>query len=215
MKIWFIAFLVFSVQAMASLHWDDGVSHTIDSDIYQDTSIYLDNYPSPPVPGTHVDVLGGGVVHSLGAHHFSTVNITGGQVRFLTGYDNSVSNVSGGTIHGVTAGHNASITIAGGDITGNLAANRTGTIYLYGTGFEVYYDSNVFSLSHGDRFTDFAYQQPERFHGYIRGTLADGTAFDAYASIPTNNNYGADIIIIPEPTTLLLLGLGGLLVRKR
>jgi len=48
--------------------------------------------------------------------------------------------------------------------------------------------------------------------GTLTGTLANGDALNSPFSL---FQPGADILFIPEPATVLILGLGGLLLRGR
>jgi len=71
-------------------------------------------------------------------------------------------------------------------------------------------------LSFGDDLR--GYGTPSDIYGYwlsgpISGILQDGSVLDSYFHIWIDSN--AQIIIIPEPGTILLLGLGGLAIRKR
>ena len=117
--------------------------------------------------------------------------------------------MNGGSVLGdVAALGNGTLTITGGSIDGYIDAAIEGIIYLKGTNFEV----NGHVLSYGDSLRDFAYSpSPDIYVDTITGILSDGSVLNNEFQISNV----ADIIIIPEPGTLFLLGLGGLAIKKR
>ncbi|MHC4212830.1 MAG: PEP-CTERM sorting domain-containing protein [Planctomycetota bacterium] len=217
----------------------DGQSHTINDNTYQETDTHLRlDYGLINTPGTHVDLVNGGTVGGSiqayndaslnmsggfvggGVHALDTTNITisDGHIWYnVSAYHNSNITITGGTagnqINGgsVLAHQNSIITISGGTFNESLFATTNSTIYLEGTGFQV----DGHELSYGDALRDFGNENGFYLSGFITGTLADGIS-------QLNNPFNieaestANIIIIPEPSTLLLLGFGGLaLLRKR
>lgn len=148
----------------------------------------------------------------------STVNIFGGYTEHFFLNSNANLFMSGGSLGGLRCAANSTGTVSGGSIGRDLTVSENGIIYLYGTDFEV----NGQTLSYGDHLSDFVpltYLGETHYEktGIITGTLADGTALNNTFSILYLNGIEvpADIIIIPEPATLTLLGLGGLWVHKR
>lgn len=89
------------------------------------------------------------------------------------------------------AKHNSQVDISGGDI-GHILANDLSVIVI--NGFDFNYDYGYIT----DTF------------GMLTGTLLSGEIFT------TNfERYGdAQILIVPEPATLLVFGLGGLTLRR-
>ena len=98
-----------------------------------------------------------------------------------------------------------------------LSILQNGTIYLQGSDFEI----SGQSLSYGDKLSNFGTlvynSNSDYYTGTITGTLSDGSDLNSTFYIHNLENLAGtgDIIIIPEPITLTLLGLGGLLIRKR
>ena len=81
--------------------------------------------------------------------------------------------------------------------------------------------SNTASLKYGDKLSHYGSLDSGswgiNYSGTITGTLADGTALDNPFTVYNIGDFAgtADIIVVPEPATLLLLSLGGLFLRKR
>ena len=202
-KLIVICLAIFAVNpaAMSAIvDIDDGLSHTIDDNTYLNDIVYLDRLVNND-PGTHVDMNAGGVVSSLHAGHFATITMTGGVVA--------------GSLE---AWNLSTITLAGGTVGGELYVDFKGIIYLDGTGFEV----DGTPLEYGDRLSDFGtFVEIDGYHiytGSITGTLSDGLS-------QLNNNFEirqsgigigvGDIIVVPEPGTILLLVFGGFMLRRR
>ena len=235
---------------------DDGGSHTLDDNTYQDFSVRLDFFTFND-PGTHINLVNNGAVGSLYAYKEASIEMSGGSVGFnVTSRGNSTVNVSGGAIgyhlisqgngivnltngsvgSGLQAWNNsiinmsggiigdrvgaweeALITISGGTINNGFTLHKDAFIYLVGTDFEV----NGNPLVAGDKLSDFgtriANSEHDYFTGTITGTLLDGSSLNNDFMI-FNLEYSAgigDIFVIPEPGTLVLFGLGGLLLRKK
>jgi len=229
-----LAFLTVNTLLLADIvSINDGMSHTINDYTYLFDTVWLD-YPMaiPNFPGTHVDLVEGGVVTNLTACNNATISVTGGTVMgYLVATGNSqVSMIAGDVGWGISAYRNASLTISGGmvtfDMRPDLRTNYNGTIYLEGNGFEVTdLNGNTTILSNGDKLSDFVSLVEWRpqgdiwdyYTGTITGTLADGSTLDSEFEISNTGFYEgtADIVIIPEPGSLILLGLGAVLLRRR
>ncbi len=223
----------------AALILNDGGTHIINYPVYE--PVYVDQ--SVPGVGTKVDLLDGGLIQAwIDAHQDSRVNILGGRVSgSINAYgashitvvggeiggpvycrENSRLDISGGsmgawvqslgssevTISGgeirlfVEAWDYSRVTISGGTIGGRIAAVRDGLITLVGANFAV----NGIPVAYGDFASNYGIM------GTITGTLGSGDLLDNSFSI---SGSGADITFIPEPGTILLLGLGGLGVLKK
>jgi len=213
-----------------TVNWLDGAS----------TNHLLDAYEN-----SNVNVSGGIIGGWLTAHDSSQIHISGGTLNnflriydssrvyisdgvlnqssfgsgYVTVYDNSQFTISGGSINGDlhvgnssqaivsggTIGEDIStvldgqVTISGGSIRGGLQANHNSQITIEGTDFTI----DSFGVSYGEIFPT---------SGTLGGILASGDPINNYFEIRDS----ASIVLTPEPTTLLLLGLGSLaLVRKR
>lgn len=126
----------------------------------------------------------------LWAQGDSAIKITGGFIGdFLSSFDGST------------------IELSGGSIGGGLSASGSSIIYLYGSGFSVAGQT----LKYGDSLRDYG-TVGSYITGTITGILQDDSVLNNTFSIPTATN--ADIIVVPEPGTILMLGLGGFLIRR-
>lgn len=125
--------------------------------------------------------------------------------------DDSLVTVSGGSIaRTIVAYNNSLIDISGGTIGGYLYSYQNGTVNLYGNDFGV----GEQTLSYGDSLRDYGVINGDFLTGKITGTLQDGSRLSNQFYISLND-LNADIIIIPEPATVLLVGAGGLLLRRK
>ena len=191
--------------------------------LYHHATIDIDggtvNYGGFHAEGDNIVTIANGLVKGYSsATSNSTVNILGGDTNHLTLHSNANLFMHGGSLGAFSNYGNSIVSVFGGSIEDYLRVGDSGIIYLYGTGFEV----NGQTLSYGDHLSDFVpltewlethYQRT----GIITGTLADGTALNSTFSIIYLDGIEvpADIIIVPEPATLLLLGLGGIVLRRR
>lgn len=124
---------------------------------------------------------------------------------------NAMVSIYGGVIEGdVEAWYDCITEIYGGTIGKWLQVFGDGVIYLYGTEFMV----GDHILSHGDSLRNYGTINGNEIYGTITGRLQDGSMLNNTFSI-YGLNTTADIIVIPEPGTLLLLGAGGLLLRRK
>ncbi|MGD0786279.1 MAG: PEP-CTERM sorting domain-containing protein [Sedimentisphaerales bacterium] len=206
------------------------VTFTSDANIQAGNSwMNVDIYDTSP-NHTTVTMTGGSITDQMNVYNASTLNMSGGYVLGLVALENSTVNISGGSVGGLslrdnataTISQNASIGVAGvGD--SSVFNMNGGTIDYLGVG-----DNSIINLRGG---TIIDYLGADFFatvnvFGYnlaktdIGGTHGAGqvTGFWQDGSTFTINLSGTDtystINLIPEPATLLLLGIGTFLLRK-
>lgn len=112
--------------------------------------------------------------------------------------NNTNTNISGGNINSLSAYENSIMFLSGGSIS-EILAYYTSNITITGKDFSI---GNGLELIDGKLFGT----------GTLSGKWIDGTGWstEIVANDPT-----ATILLIPEPCALLLLGIGGLLIRKQ
>lgn len=147
---------------------------------------------------SHVTVVAGEIGSVVYARDNSRLDISGGSIdAWLSTHDNSEANISGGYIDGsVKSWSNSRITISGGIINDGIAAIGDSLMTLVGKDFEV----------DGVRVNDGDFVSTYSRRGSIKGVLANGDALDVEFHL---NGFDADILFVPEPGTILMLGLGG------
>lgn len=141
----------------------------------------------------------GGVMYT-GIYDASIANINGGEFSSIYAYDNSVVNITGGEIRSLDSDGNSNIILSGGAVTYlrisilNLADDWATVTFICDL------DSLVIDIMNVE-------------DGIISGNWLDGTSFEMGIIRPEMTL--EHINFIPEPTTLGLLGLGGLLIRRK
>lgn len=199
-------------RADATLYFDDGGIHDIDYEINDD--VYVD-YKSPGM-GTTVNLLPSGAItesHDLLGFNNSRINISGGSVgHWLRAYDSTRVEISSGWItYYLSAYGSSEVTVSGGSIGDSIFAGYDSpddsVITFVGSDFAV--DGEAFgygelSSIHGKGY----WGEPSR---RLTGTLASGDLLDNEFRIGGDSR----IVLVPEPGTVLLLGLGGLMLRRK
>ena len=205
--------ILFEPTRADTVYIDDGLNHLVNDNIYETDEVFLDFYIDNE-PGTHLELADGGTINWLFPYKNSTAVVTGGLIRNnLEAFGNSTVNVYGGSIAGDLTSYDSSIVeVVGGSIVDDLIAWNNGTIYLYGTDFKV--DGQ--NINYGDNLRNYGTfygAHSEWLRGVVTGTLQDGSSVnnDFFVRVEHPN---ADIIVVPEPATLLLLGLGALIMFK-
>ncbi len=146
-----------------------------------------------------INFYDGTVSRELLASDSSIVNLYDGVVAGdLDAFDTSIVNITGGYISGyIRAANSSTMNIYGGSLGSYLSVYDSGTVNIYGQNIQL---GGGLSLD-GNRVLGT---------GYLSGAWMDGTPWN------TNVTYNtATIYIIPEPCTLLLLGLGAAVLRKK
>ena len=162
-------------------------------------------------------IVSGGSVDWLFAYNFSTVNMSDGGTEKIYAYNSSTVNMSYGCVDEYLWAHDSSnVNISGGNVD-YLGADDSSTVnisggHMFGLGA---LNSSVVTF-HGRNFRGsgglILYGDSVLSTGTLSGEWFDGTQW--WVTIghldPT-----ATIRAIPEPATLLLLGLGAVMLRKR
>lgn len=138
--------------------------------------------------------ISGGRPYYIFAHSTSTVNFSdNGTNHRLWSYDSSVVNISGGEVNFLYAYDLGVANLRGGEV-GYILAAHSSEVNIFGL--------NLFATNTGGLWG----------YGEVAGNWVSGEAF----AIPL---YGVEtyhhINLIPEPCTLLLLGLGWAMLRSR
>ncbi|MBL7107493.1 MAG: PEP-CTERM sorting domain-containing protein [Phycisphaerae bacterium] len=154
---------------------------------------------------SQITISSGQIDDHLVAYADSRIFITGGYIgSHLQVNHRAEVTISGGTIQGFVENNGSEqITISGGSIGGDIWAGSgsddEGVITFVGSDFAI----NGLSVDYGQYFhSDFA-------SGILTGTLSNGDTLNNGFYIHDN----AAIVLIPEPATLLLLGLGVSILR--
>jgi hypothetical protein len=203
-------------------------------DIYSDTDIYdgfydfINIYDTPP-NSTTVNMYGGnadfvstfdsstlnfyGGNAEVGAFDTSFINISGGVLSGVESWDNAIVhfvdeaysqslgvgdygtvNMSGGTVQYLHAGYDGVMNLYAGSVIDSLNAWSSATVNVFG------YDLFITSL--GGSYNC----------GYVTGFWNDNTPFTIDFSTPDTYLH---VNLIPEPSSLILLMLGTLALRRK
>jgi len=182
----------------------------------------------------------GDVYDYVSVYNDATVDMTGGIVTVQLGaYDSSTVNISGGVLHGVftSAGASTASTL---NLSGSMQADAVGiwglgTLNMFGGTVRSVENNNIANL-YGGIISDYLWATSTvNIYGYgfqynplagdyrggqLTGFWMNDTAFSIdlwYLNVPYAPliDTWPHIVLIPEPATLLLLGLGVLILKKR
>jgi hypothetical protein len=158
--------------------------------------------------------VAGGEVYSLYARESSSANIFGGSVRSVFTWDYATTNLyDGGSVFSLGAGGQSGVVNMAGGVTEYLRAGESGIINLYGglvtNCLDAWDSATVNTYGYGFNYNHSAGSWDG---GQLTGFWLDGTAFSIDLYAPSTYDH---INLIPEPGSLALLSLGGLLLRRR
>ena len=141
-----------------------------------------------------VDMTGGTVTNDLGTSDQSIFNLKDGAIGGLYAHDSSTVNLFGGAVSSLFIEHNSIVNIYGGDIS-ELASIGNSLVYLYGY--------NVVHNPTGGYWEE----------GQVEGNYYSDNSFFIF-DLAGQETF-SHIEIVPEPATVLLLGLGGVILLRR
>jgi len=147
--------------------------------------------------------IGAGSAASLNIYDSSTLNIYGGMVELLfCAHDSSTINLYDGSL-GLLAGvaDNSILNVYGGSIDvflSNISVSPTATVNIYGSDFEY--------RAHGRWMPPITGDDEGWWVSHLTGYGFDGDSMTLWG-LPDPDTHD-NINLIPEPGTLLLLGLG-------
>ncbi|MFH1614525.1 MAG: PEP-CTERM sorting domain-containing protein [Planctomycetota bacterium] len=156
-----------------------------------------------------VTVLSGRIDDHFLLFNDSQVTISGGEMGLgIETYDASKVIISGGVISDWVAANNFSeVYISGGSIATDLVATKNSIITIFGSDFAI----DGLTVGYGELSSilgnDYNIDPARR----LTGTLENGQSIDNDFYI----GFSAKIVLVPEPATLLLLGLGAVILRKK
>jgi hypothetical protein len=143
----------------------------------------------------------------------STVNMFGGSVNGVQSYDSSIVNIHDGQVWGsIIARDFSTVNIHGGSLhLEYFAVSGLGTLNIYAGDVRIG-NSPIFSDSSSVNIYGYGFD----YDGVrvLRGFLSDDAAFLMSECYPSDYAH-LNLIVIPEPTTIVLLGFATILVRKR
>jgi hypothetical protein len=188
MNIRLIALLSISVSAFADLN--SGTQNIYNGESFGQFFVRND---------ATVNVFGGQIDAFYMEDH-STLNVYSGNINvYASLIENSTANFFGGITKSIMAGENSRVTLSGGQIkelqSKYYSADPQHITLICQSGYLLTYTNTAITG--------------------VSGLWIDGTSFN----IKLGTMYGSDILsnitIIPEPATMLLLGIGGLLIRRK
>ena len=154
-----------------------------------------------------INISGGSIGGLLEAFGNSQMSISGGSINWLEAYSDSRVSISGGSLSVLGALSRSKVTVSGGSIINELFADYEGILTIHGSDFAV--DGTPVGYTELTSILGGScYNEPYR---HLTGTLFSGESIANDFGIGKNGK----IVLIPEPATLLLLGLGAVMVRRK
>ena len=198
------------VWATSIAFYEDGVIQ--DGDVYSSVAV---------LNSATVDMTGGIVTGIFTAYDYSTVNVSGGVLNILDSWDSATLNLFGDVqVHELGAVYSGTVNIFGGNV-GLIEAWNQSTVNLYGGMISEYLEAYgtedlVISIfGYGFNYDPLA---GDYRGGQLTGFWFDDTPFSIdlyYEDEPSGPliDTWSHIVLIPEPATILLIGLGAINIR--
>lgn len=212
-----VVLLIAAGQVFGDIYFSDGGTHNINYTI--DTNIWADY--SSPYTLTTINVLDGGEMLlplQLQGFNNSRVNILGGDIGHLHSYDTSQVTISKGIVDYFDASSSSQLRMSGGTVSSlttfdytdvTISGGNISQIIIYGCSFVTIEGSN-FAIN--GRPVSLG-PTGNYLSGQLTGTLANGDFLNTQFQI---RSVGTLILApVPEPCTLAMLGLAGLLLSRR
>ncbi|MCJ7777211.1 MAG: PEP-CTERM sorting domain-containing protein [Sedimentisphaerales bacterium] len=196
-------------EAQATIVFCDGGTHTVNWAIYDNVNVQNNQMNHPTTLNL---VTGGWIEMILSVYNSSQVNISGGSMaNYIEAYGSSQVNISAGLIsHDLWAREISQVNISGGWIGEDLCAYDNSYVNITGGWIRgtLYARDNSQATIYGSGF-NYPYGTITG-HGILTGSFPNGDPISIlFSADPT-----AGIVLIPEPATLFLLGLGAVFLRK-
>jgi hypothetical protein len=200
-----VAVLCLGAAEVNALIFNDGGVHTIDYQL--DDNVWVEDSPLDEL--TTLNIVDDGIIRDwVNVFDYSQVNMLGGSIGYdLLTWDNSQAVISGGLIASELYAFGESyVEISGGVIVDELNVRDNSLLEIYGSNFAV----DGIPVGYGP-ITEGTVNELDMLTGTLTGTLVSSDLLNNAFNIDP----GATIILVPEPTMLLLVGLGALCFRRR
>lgn len=201
-----ILLLIFNKSSIATISYNDGQHHIINTVIYDNAKI---DYQSPNMR-TILDIVQGGEIGAIEVYEDGMLRLDGGRCDRIVLYGNGVAYLNGR--HGrLGLSGNSKMHIYYSSLTSSINVTDYSELIMYGYNLkidEIPYEAGTYKIADLPLKTLNA----DGFYAYVlSGYFENGSEFRYYFAIKDN----AQLTLIPEPITIALFGLGGLLIRRR
>jgi hypothetical protein len=157
---------------------------------------------------SQVDISGGSI-STIVSFNSSQIDISGGSILWnLYSYGSSQVNISGGSIGGSLCNYDSSqVNVSGGQIVDRFITLDYATLKIYGSDFAI--DEQTFG--YGELTSILGGHWYDEPHRHLTGTLLSGELIDNDFYIGED----ARIVLVPEPASAMIIGIGGLFLFLR